>query len=107
MMRVEPDVTPVRTLITRASEIWQVSAVMILSPQRRQEFCHPRFAVMYAAANELGLSLPRIGRVLGRDHTTVLNGRRRAGEIAERDQLFAGRLAELVTLARSIAQVPA
>lgn len=45
-----------------------------------------RQLVMYLAARRLGWSSPRIGRALGRDHTTVLHGiaaeARRRGEDA-------------------------
>lgn len=56
-----------------ASEIWDVHP-RDLAGNDRFHFCvRPRQAV-YLVAREQGLSFPQIGRRLGRDHSTVLNG---------------------------------
>lgn len=57
-----------------------VSVTKILSKTRRADVCLARFAVMFAL-REKGLTLPAIGRALGRDHSTVLHGLNRAAEL--------------------------
>ena len=45
---------------------------------REARFAKARWEVMVALRDE-GFSMPRIGRILNRDHTTVLHGLRRMG----------------------------
>lgn len=45
----------------------------ILGPSRLRKFSNPRQFVMYLA-HKRGMSLPQIGRIMGRHHTTVLHG---------------------------------
>jgi chromosomal replication initiation ATPase DnaA len=45
----------------------------LLGPSRLMHISHARQA-LYAALRARGLSLPAIGRFMGRDHTTVLYG---------------------------------
>lgn len=45
----------------------------ILGPSRLRKITEPRQFVMYLA-HKRGMSLPKIGRIMGRHHTTVLHG---------------------------------
>jgi len=45
----------------------------ILGHCRARKFSNPRQFVMYLA-HKRGMSLPQIGRIMGRHHTTVLHG---------------------------------
>lgn len=49
----------------------------ILGKTRLAPVVDARYEVAFIARNQLGYTLPRIGRALGRDHTSVLNGLRR------------------------------
>lgn len=49
-------------------------------PGRDRAMARARHEIMYRAVNETSLSLPQIGRFLGRDHTTVLHGLRKHAE---------------------------
>lgn len=53
----------------------------ILGHCRERKFSEPRQFVMYLA-HKRGMSLPQIGRIMGRHHTTVLHGVR--AEMARR-----------------------
>ena len=54
----------------------------IAGPRRTVSIIKPRFLVCRMLRDELGWSLPRIGRLLGgRDHTTILWAVRRAREM--------------------------
>ncbi len=58
------------------------SADEIKSSRRDHEVCFARFKVCYILSKIKLLSMPQIGRILGgRDHTTVLNGIRRAEQM--------------------------
>ncbi len=41
---------------------------------RQREYVLARQEAMWVLRNRLGDSLPRIGRLMGRDHTTILHG---------------------------------
>jgi chromosomal replication initiator protein len=60
----------------------------LVSPERLRHLYTVRYAYM-AAMSRHGLSTPRIGRRLKRDHTTILHGLKRANELAERSPQFA------------------
>lgn len=55
----------------------------LLGPSRRAELCRLREQIYYEAARH-GFSLPQIGRVFNRHHTSILSGlrneQRRRGE---------------------------
>lgn len=65
-----------------------ISMEDLISERRHKQIVQPRQEAMYRLATETDWSLPRIGRYLGgRDHTTVLHGKRKfaarlkAGEV--------------------------
>lgn len=73
-----------REILRAAAEATGVSGQEIVGRSRSPEICAVRHEVMLIA-HEQGYSLPMVGRMLGgRDHTTVLNGVRRAREKRER-----------------------
>ena len=45
---------------------------MMRNPSRKREYAHPRQLAMALARDLTGLSLPQIGRMFNRDHTTVI-----------------------------------
>ncbi len=63
----------IRTIIAHVAKITGVPASDILSPKRDRATARARQMVMWKAHKE-GHSLPAIGRVLGRDHTSGLHG---------------------------------
>ena len=70
-MRIAP---PVRTLVERAAVIWGVRRADITGRGRLAEHCEPRFAVYWCAHEAFNYSTLRIGRILGRDHSTIISG---------------------------------
>jgi len=70
--------------------LWGVVVDDLKGPCRAIEFAAPRQAFMLLCRRHCKhLSLPQVGRILNRDHTTVLHGLRKAKERIERDALFA------------------
>lgn len=70
----------VRGLLAMAEEValaHHVTVEEVASRARSKRVCAAR-RVVFARLRSLGLSLPEIGRILGRDHTTVLVGLRKA-----------------------------
>lgn len=67
----------------------------MLGEGRSYEIALARHMAMALARKLLGYSLPRIGRLLRRDHTTVLHGLRRIARECEGNPDFAARLDRL------------
>lgn len=72
------------------AEVFGVTVPAMLSPLRIQRLAYPRFAAMHFMHTVLRLSLPSIGKVFKRDHTTILSGVRRAAHLRCDDISFAG-----------------
>jgi len=58
----------------------------LLGRERAHEVALPRQIAMYLIREETGASLPQVGEALGgRDHTTVMYGCEKIGELLEQD----------------------
>lgn len=73
---VEIPLPSVRWVVEAVAAEWGVTPTTILSVRRAPVFVEPRQVVMWIASHHLRHSLPRIGRCLLRDHTTVMHGAR-------------------------------
>lgn len=85
----------VRELIEAASLVFDVPVCEIASASRTRRHARPRQAVYYAAYQH-GWTSGQIGRVLGRDHSTVRIGRKRAASLQAGDPAYAAKIAELL-----------
>lgn len=65
----------IRDMIRQASDQTGIPMDELMGPSHRAELCRIR-ELIYAAARRQGYSLPQIGRVFRRDHTTILSGLR-------------------------------
>ena len=73
----------------------------LISHRREKKLALARMEAMYLAKRLSNRTLPEIARVLGdRDHTTILHGIRRIGELATNDGAY---LAEITAIEQSIA----
>jgi chromosomal replication initiator protein len=67
-------------LVEDAAREAGVSIAAILGPSKRREIAWPRMRSMARAHVDYGFSLPQIGLVFNRDHTTVLHAVRKFAE---------------------------
>ncbi len=74
------------SVLKAVAQISNVPPAHLLGSSQRRGLVRPRQLTMYLV-RELcaGASLPAIGHFLGRDHTTVLYGCRRAEDLLARD----------------------
>ena len=94
------------SVIPRVSEIvaavachYDKRTIDILSKRRTQDIVRPRQVAMYLACRLTQQSLPAIGRLLGgRDHTTVLHGRRKIEKALAYDERLPGDIASIKQL---------
>lgn len=84
----------VAEIARKASAISHVRLNELMGAGRTRDIARIRFAI-YLAARRWGWSTPQIGRVLNRDHTTVLDGSLRAEAIAAEDPAYAAFIEEL------------
>lgn len=80
--------------------IWQINRTNLTNKIRQSWVTKPRFAFMYLSYYMTKNSTPIIGKFLGRDHTTILHGLRRAIELKRTDEEFAHNLEKAYRLAR-------
>jgi hypothetical protein len=64
----------IRHIQDRVAADFGVSGDQVRARSKVQEWAHPRQVAMFMARELTPLSLPSIGRVFNRDHSTVLHG---------------------------------
>lgn len=90
--------TPRLRIFDAVIKAWKIGPEELMSRSRQRRIAYPRFACFQFLAS-LGWSTPQIGKVFGRDHTTVMHGLKRAEWLQRRDPdwraRYAAALAEL------------
>ncbi|MEX2143687.1 MAG: chromosomal replication initiator protein DnaA [Anaerolineales bacterium] len=82
----EPQSLEPGQLVKAVGKSFGLSQERLLSRDRTAEVALARQVAMYLLREEARLSLPAIGELLGgRDHTTVMHGCQKIGELLERD----------------------
>ena len=70
--------TSTQQILQEVAEKHGITVQNLKGPCRRLKYALPRHEAAYRIVKELGFSLPKTGRVLGkRDHTTILNSVRK------------------------------
>lgn len=87
----------INDVIDKASELFLVHRRDILGPYRYSFLMPARFALC-KALRERGMSYPHIGRVMNRDHSTVIHAVERAEYTMERDPSYAAKIQTLIDL---------
>jgi chromosomal replication initiator protein len=82
-------------IVRRVAEAFGVTEKAVLGPSRLRSVMVPRQVAMHLVRELCGLSLPRIGAVFGRDHTTVLHALRKVAADTATDERLAGRVRQL------------
>ena len=81
------------------SKAWGINEEVLWSKRRAWFVAHPRFGAFKLARDLTPLSLPVIGRLFGKDHTTVMHGIKRAEALLEEDVDFKTRYRTAETVA--------
>lgn len=82
-------------IVKRVAAAFGVSTRDVLGSTRLRSVMVPRQVAMWLVRELCGLSLPRIGAVFGRDHTTVLHSLRKVAADMTTDERLAGRVRQL------------
>ncbi len=85
----EKDVGVIRTtpnnLVSAVAKYYSLGKRSLLGPSRARPIARPRQILMYLLRRELGLPLEEVGRVVGRDHTTVMHAVEKITQLASSD----------------------
>ncbi len=80
-------------VLEAVAQAYGVSVAELQAKGRSRRVAVPRQVAMYLLREEAGLSLPRIGELLGgRDHSTIMHGVRKVADQLERDAHFRRRV---------------
>lgn len=69
-----------RILIAKVLMKYQLTFIEIAGQVKSRRWVDCRFEIYYRLRRELGLSLMQVGRMLNKDHTSVLHGYRKMEE---------------------------
>ena len=84
-------------IVMKASELFKVHPRDILS-RYKYEFLLPARYALCTALRMQGLSFIRIGKLLGRDHSTVINAVKQAEQIMVADPAYKEKVISLSTI---------
>ncbi len=85
-LMVRPASISIEEVLTTVASFYGVTRDELLGRSRSKEMVHPRQVVMYLAREELQITLPQIGEVLGgSDHTTVMYGVEKITDAIDKD----------------------
>ncbi|NPA26175.1 MAG: chromosomal replication initiator protein DnaA [Chloroflexi bacterium] len=91
--RPRPTAEAVLDLVART---YDVSVEDLKGKRRSRRIAYPRQVAMYLLRNEVGLSWPQIGELLGgRDHSTVMHGYRKIEEQIAQDPMLRREIREI------------
>ncbi|MFA7302476.1 MAG: helix-turn-helix domain-containing protein [Candidatus Paceibacterota bacterium] len=62
----------IQSVINNTASMYGVDVDDLLGSRRQSNFILPRHTIMYLLRKELGLSFPMIGKIMGKDHTTII-----------------------------------
>lgn len=87
-------------VVSEAARLWGVTVDELTGGSRIRQLVLPRAAIVMALRCHPPMSYPRIGLVLNRDHSSIINLERIGQAESDRDPAFAVRAALLQQLAR-------
>ncbi len=74
-------------VVSTICEYFNITSKDLMGPKRQKGLVLPRHITMYILSEELGMTVEKIGQILGgRDHTTVMHGRDKVKELIARDR---------------------
>jgi chromosomal replication initiator protein len=93
--------TKYHRMVSAVCSTFGVRPAHLTSPLRTRKIARPRQIIMYLATTDLGLSTTVVGRLLGgRDHTTVIHGRRTIAGLIETNSVMRDRVEKIRAAAR-------
>ena len=96
IFKTNPGLKPTAELILdETASFYNITSERILGTAKTKDVVIPRQVAMYLIREMTSLSLPEIGRFMGRNHTTVLYSIEKTQEQIEKDEDFAATVKDL------------
>ena len=86
-----------KDIVLVGSEMFNIHPDVIYGDNRTAFICRARFGI-YMALHLRGASKTQVGRVMRRDHSTIIHGLERAERLMERDSAFKRVVNDLVNM---------
>jgi len=84
-------------VLTAVSRHFKIHMSNLLGPRRDSHCAYPRHIVMHLLREHTNLSWPKMGKLLGRNHSTCISGARKIGRLRAKDPGCQETLAEILT----------
>jgi chromosomal replication initiator protein len=84
-----PPPTAVQRVLQLVADHYGLTVTDLVGPSRQRQVMRPRHVAMYLLHEHLGLSYVSIGKLLRRDHSTVIFGVRRIQAVEDTEKLLA------------------
>lgn len=91
-------VVSIRAIQDASCEYFGVKRTEIMSPRKDRLVCNARMMAMYLACELTDRSLPEVGRMFHRDHTTILHGRNKMRQQVKENTFFENAASELTAI---------
>lgn len=75
-----PSLADARRMVEQVARRHEITVDEILSPDRSRRLILPRWHA-FSELRRIGFSYPSIGKIMGRDHSTVIHGIRKFAEM--------------------------
>jgi chromosomal replication initiator protein len=85
---ISPPESPIRSIQRAVAEHFGVTLLDLLSDRRAAKIARPRQVAMWIVRHSTPRSLPEIGRMFKRDHTTVIHALAQIDALMARDDRF-------------------
>lgn len=89
--------TPMERILIAVSRHFGFRVSALRSPKRTADVVLARSVAYYLGRRLLNLTLPQLGKIVGRDHTSVLHGLRSVRRKLVEDPEFSDRIDKLIT----------
>lgn len=76
----------IEKIIKNTSSAYGIPVDDVLGDRRQKNTVLPRHLIMYKLRKELNLSLPRIGKIFGKDHTTIIHAYNKIENMLNNDE---------------------
>jgi chromosomal replication initiator protein len=84
-------------IIDAVATYYKISPDEIYSQSRAQAIALARQIAMYLCREQTGLSLPKIGEIFGRDHTTVMHANKKVNDLMNERRYVYTQITEIIS----------
>ena len=84
----------IQEAVRAAADVWCIAEAQLYSRERSERLCKPRFVLYRYLNRNCGLSTMETGKLMNKDHGSVINGIRKLDAWEAKDSELRGKIAE-------------